>query len=155
MLAIDNAINTGEFGTAAAGLDRLLAFDDLVPADRYMLLGHHYRLAEAVGDARLRETRLAAMVDSGLMPADERPAALRSLVAMALAAGSDVRATARLVELLAMTPDDARAHANLAALHQRAGRSGDARIAMRNAIAAAERHGDPVPDDWRALVANN
>lgn len=153
--ASDEAAAAGDYEAASAGLDQLLALDDLAPADRYMLLERHYRIAQDSGDAAQREARLAAMVDSGLMPPDERPGALRALVTMALAARAEDRAATRLGELLTLTPDDARSHANLAALHQRAGRRAEARTAIGQAIEASLRQGQPVPEEWQALASSD
>ncbi len=138
---------------ATAELTTLLADPALTAADRFFVHRLAWRMADDAGDRRGRTTALAGMVATELMRPEDEQLALKSLAAAALADGDRPAAIARLEALVALAPDEALAHGNLATLYSQAGRTKEARAQMADAVrllTAAER---PVPPGWAEYAA--
>ena len=148
LIRVAGHIESSEFDAAKAELAKLDGIRMLPSFDRYYAANYHYRLAAALKDDAGREVALKTMLASGRMPEADRPGALRTLVAMALARGDDQSAIAELERLIASVPDDARSQANLAALYARHGRLPQARSHMALAVASTKARGDAVPQGW-------
>ena len=141
--------------TAGAGaeLRGLLADQGLTATDRFFVHRLAWQLADAAGDRTARTAALAGMVETGLMRPEDERLAFKSLASAALAAGDRATAIARLEALVALAPDEALAHGNLATLYSQDGRQEEARAQMTEAVrllTAAERS---VPPGWSEYAA--
>lgn len=139
-------MNAGDFAAATAILTPLLASTRGPESHHAAHLA--YQLAERSGDEAGRERALERLLRSGRIADPDQAAARKTLVAMALRRGDEASAIARLGELVADSPDDARSQANLAALYAKRGLHDQARVHMAAAVSAAERSGVTPQPAW-------
>lgn len=138
---------------ADAELTGLFADKGLTATDRFFAHRLAWQMADNAGDGAARTAALEGMMETGLMRPEDERLALKSLAAAALADGDRPAAIARLEALVALAPDEALAHGNLATLYSQAGRTEEARTQMADAVrllAAAERL---VPPGWAEYAA--
>jgi hypothetical protein len=154
LLPIQQLLASGAFEEARSALDRFASAETATDDERYVAATLQYRIAVATGEPLDREDALRAMLATAAMPAAERPAALRSLISMAIARGDDAGTEALLEQLLLLAPDDARNLANLASLRARAGRQAEAARLIGRAIEIARRRGEPVPAEWLGFASS-
>jgi tetratricopeptide (TPR) repeat protein len=145
---VRQSIDGQDYAAAAALLEPLLASGTLSGIDRYYAASFSYQLAQATDDDARRESALTAMLESGRMPAADRPNATRMLARLAVERGDNATAIARLERLVAERPDEPRNHADLAWLYARSGRDGEALPRMTMAVQLARRAGAEVPQAW-------
>ena len=145
---VSQAIEAQDHAGAAALLEPLLRSGTLSSVDRYYAASFSYRLAQATDDDSRRESALTAMVESGRMPAADRPNAIRMLARLAAQRGDNGAAIARIERLVAEMPEEPRNHADLAWLYARSGRDSEALPRMATAVQLARRTGAPVPQAW-------
>ena len=153
LFRVRQAISRQEHDAAAALIVPLLTNRTLSGIERYYVSVINLELAEATEDDARREAAIAMMVESGRMPAADRPNALRILARLAARRGDNQGAIARLERLVADMPDEPRNHADLAWLYARGGRASDARPRMMQAVALARSSGADVPQAWLDFVA--
>lgn len=153
LAAIQRRIAAGDHAGAIAAVDRFLQRRDLSRLDRFYAHRFAYGSALAVSDAAARARALEAMVATGLLQGADMLAARRTLVAMALSRGDEHGAVAELERVVALDAADARSRANFAALYVRQGLHNRARPHMAEAVKLATRAGEPVPEAWRAYLA--
>ena len=137
-----------DYVAARAAVQGVLARPGLTVEDRHAAQSYAYRIADAVQDVTGKQDALAAMVDTGLMPADEEVAALRTLATEAHRSGRQSEALARYTAIAALLPDDTNSRVNAAVLLQEMGQGDAAKLRLRAAVAVAERTGRPVPQAW-------
>jgi hypothetical protein len=99
----------------------------------------------------MREAALQQMLASNRMEEAQRREALRALAGMALSSGRYSVAVERL-EQLAELGADPRSLANLAALHDRAGRTDRALLYLSRAVSTAEARGEAPAAEWTAYL---
>lgn len=145
-------IEASDFAQAAEILDTLLQTRHLSSWDRYYAGHYAFLLGQNADDPAQRRIGLTAMLASGRMEEGERPAAMRSLVSLALAAGDEEDAIRQLEALLDATPDDAQNQANLAILYGRQGRADVAKARMALAVDALRSAGRAPPESWTAFL---
>ena len=145
-------IRAGDFDRAGTILGELLAARHLSSFDRYYAGHYAVLLGQEAEDPVHRRAGLAAMLQSGRMAEADRPAAMRSLVSLALAAGDDAAAIAQLETLVNAVPHDAQSQANLAILYDRQGRVDQARQRMTLAVNQLRTEGRPPPEAWVAYL---
>jgi|GEM_PF-3248489 len=150
---VRQSIDGGDHAAAAAALDPLLRTATLSSIDRYYAASYSYQLAQAMDDDSRREAALTAMLESGRMPQQDRPNAMRMLARIAAQRGDSAGAIARLERLVADNPADPRNHADLAWLYVRAGRDGEAVPRMQTAVRLARQSGQEVPPAWLAFLS--
>jgi hypothetical protein len=154
LLPIQRLLASGSFEEARSALDRLASADAATDEERYIAATLQYRMAVATGEPLDREDALRAMLATAAMPAADRPAALRSLISIAIARGDDAGTEALLEQLLLLAPEDTRNLANLASLRARAGRQAEAASLIGRAIDIARRRGEPVPSEWLGFASS-
>lgn len=137
---------------AARDLLRYVSGDaEFSPAERLEGAKRLYALGQSISSDALREEALVRMLRTEGMADVEKPAALRTLVAMALKRQDTNSAIERLEDVTALDQNDAQSLANLAALTQQAGRPGAPQL-IAKAIAIRENQGQPVPNAWRDMA---
>jgi tetratricopeptide (TPR) repeat protein len=149
---VRQAIEAQDHAGAAALLEPLLRSGTLSSIDRYYAASFSYQLAQVTDDDARRESALTAMIESGRIPAADRPNATRMLARLAAQRGDNGAAIARIERLVAEMPDDPRNHADLAWLYARSGRDGEALPRMMTAVQLARRAGSPVPQAWLDFI---
>lgn len=149
LAAIQKKMAQGDRAGATGAIYRLVERPDVTAVDRFFAHRFQYQIAETAGDAQGRRDAIGAMLETGAMAPPDALAARRTLVAMALARGDDHAAIAELEQVTRIAPDDARSHANLAALYARAGLHEDARRHMSDAVKLSAAAGQAVPQAWR------
>jgi len=153
LLRVRQSIDAQNYTAAAAALEPLLRSGTLSAIDRYYVASFNYQLAEASDDDARREAALTAMLESGRMPDQDRPNAMRMLARLAAQRGDNAGAIARLERLVVDNPMDARNHADLAWLYVRTGRDSEAVPRMETAVRLARQSGTPVPQAWLAFLS--
>jgi hypothetical protein len=148
LFRVRQAIGRQDHGGAAAAIAPLLRSRTLSGIERYYVASINLELAEAMDDDERREAAVALMVESGRMPAADRPNAMRILARLAARRGDNEAALARLERLVAELPDEPRNHADLAWLLSRSGRDVEAVPRMMHALELARRTGGTVPQAW-------
>ncbi|UAK23480.1 tetratricopeptide repeat protein [Sphingomonas nostoxanthinifaciens] len=134
--------------TAKSVLTAALGRPGLTDEDKFVIESELYRVTDEVGDKPAKRQALTYLVDSGHMAPTALVPATRALASMAYSAGDTTEALNRYVALAKLDPDDTTARANAAALMEGAGRRDDARGMLVEAVAIAQRRGQPVPDAW-------
>lgn len=153
LLPIQRFIAAGEHDQALSALDRFAADETATDEERYVAAALQYQIAAARGEPLDREDALRAMLATAALPAPSRPAALRTLVSLALRRGDSAAASVLLVELLVLVPEDTRSLINLAAIRAEAGSHAEAATLVGRAIEVARRRGEPVPAEWLSFAA--
>lgn len=148
------ALEAGDFASARTGLDTLAAYGTLNDTERYFVETHRYMLGEASHDEALKYEALAAMIDSGAMPAAEQVDGYRALAAMALKRSDDAGAIRYLDRLAGLGGARDQDLASLAILLDRGQQRSAAKARMRQAIALRRNRGADVPAAWTAFVAD-
>lgn len=153
LLPIQRLIAASNYDEALSALDRFAA-DPATDEERYVASALQYQIAAVREEPSDREDALHAMLATAAMPAPIRPAALRTLVSLAIRRGDSAAASARLMELLALVPDDTRSLVNLAALRSEAGQRVEAAALIARAIDVVRQRGEPVPTEWMSFAAS-
>lgn len=154
LVPIQRMLAAGDHEGARAALDRFAFADGTTDGERYVAARLSYSIAVATGEPSDREDALRAMLATAAMPEAERPAALRSLISLALSRGDEAGSSALIEQLLLVVPEDTRSMVNLASLRSRAGRQAEAATLVEQAIALTRRRGEPVPSAWLAFASS-
>lgn len=152
LAAISRRLEGGDLAGARAAVGRFVERADIGPADRYAAWQFAYRAAAEAADERGRADALTAMLASEAMPTKDALAARRMLATLALRRGDEVAALAQYGEVARLVRGDTRSRANLAALHARSGRHGEARVWMAEAVRLAVEAGQAVPREWHEYL---
>jgi hypothetical protein len=148
LFRVRQAIGRQELDAAAEAIVPLLRSRTLSGIERYYVATVNLELADAAGDPVRREAAVAMMVESGRLPASDRPTAMRMLAQLAARRGDNAAALARIERLVAEMPGEPRNHADLAWLYSRTGRDTEAVGSMTRAVELARRTGAAVPQTW-------
>ncbi|HEX8216491.1 MAG TPA: hypothetical protein VF577_03410 [Allosphingosinicella sp.] len=154
LVPIQRMLASGDHEGARAALDRFAFAEGTSDDERYIAARLSYTIAVATGEASDREDALRAMLATAAMPTAERPAALRTLISLALARGDEAGAAALIEQLLLVVPEDTRSLINLASLRSRAGRQAEAATLVEQAIALTRGRGEPIPREWLAFASS-
>lgn len=155
LFRVRQALERRDHEAAVAALEPLLRAQTLSAIDRFYAASFSYQLAQATDDDARRESALTMMLESGRMPAADRPNAMRMLARLAAQRGDDGAAIARIERLVAEMPDEPRNHADLAWLYARSGRDAEALPRMQTAVRLARESGVEVPENWIRFIAGD
>ncbi len=140
------AIEAQQWGAAQAIAADLAAQQDISVDGQYLAQRMLYTVAAATGDQAARRRSLSKMVTTGLMPAADERAALRTLAAMAITAGDTADAIGKYRDLTILDSDDYQSRVNLGSLLQQNGDVEESKVHFLAAIQILERNGQPVPE---------
>jgi len=148
----------GDLPGALAKVRAAEAVPGVTPDDVYMTNAVKLNVAIATRTAAgtatpnpadpLLEEALNGMIATGKVSTEDKPKFIRNLSSLALQRGDYNTATKHMEELVALTPNDADAVANLAQLYQKQKQSGKAVETLNRAIAARKASGQPVDESW-------
>lgn len=155
LVPIQQLIASGSYDQARALLDRLISSEDASDEERYIAARIWYQVGELSRDDGDRENALLAMLATASMPQNERIAALRTLVSMALRRGENEPVVPLLEQIVSIAPYDAQSRANLATLYAQNGRVEEAADLIGHAIALMRANGANVPNDWLRFAASH
>lgn len=139
------AIDAGEWESAQALAAGLASRQDLSIDGQYLAQRMLYSVAVATSDAAGQRTSLEGMVATGVMPAAEELAALRTLASKAMRRGDPQDAILKYKEIAILDGNDHRSRINLGALLQQVGTVDEGRVHLRDAIEIMKRNGEVVP----------
>lgn len=143
----------GDLTAARSAIDRVLGNPNSSPADKFFAHRFSFQIASLENDDRDRSDALLGMLETGLLSAEDRVLARKTLASMALARGDQAAAIAQLERLVAEAPGEARAQANLAVLYAKSGLHDRARPHLQEAARLTAASGQSVPKSWIDYLA--
>jgi len=145
----------GNLTSARSAIDRVLINPKSAQADKFFAHRFAFQIAVKENDLEGRREALEGMLGSGLLSAQDRASARKTLASMALARGDKTTAISELERLLTETPNDAKAQGNLGALYANARSHDRARPHIEKAVQLTAALGQVVPRSWTDYLSRH
>jgi tetratricopeptide (TPR) repeat protein len=149
---IQTAVQANDFPGAMAKVKEAEALPGLTPDDQYILANFKRFAAARTQDWAALEAATNTMLNSGRLSAAEQAQSVKILAQLAAQKNDNNGAIQQYQRLVQLTPDDAEAHYNIAALSYRARNLPAVVPAINKAIELSKAQGKPVPAAWYGLA---
>jgi Flp pilus assembly protein TadD len=149
---IQVATQANDFAGAMAKVKEAEALPGLTPDDQYILANFKRFAAARTQDWAALEQATNTMLASGRLSVAEQAQSVKILAQLAAQKNDNNGAVQQYQRLVQLTPDDAEAHYNIAAISYRARNLPAVVPAINKAIEVTKAQGKPVPAAWYGLA---